>query len=54
MAKMKYCPCCQRPVTPKKCSKIIMIILLCIGLIPGIIYWIICGGNKCPICNTKL
>lgn len=53
MGKLKICPVCKNTVTPKKCSKIVMILLLCIGIVPGLIYYIVCGGNKCPICNYK-
>lgn len=54
MAKVKFCPICQKAVTPKKCNKLLLIILLIFLFVPGVIYWIVCGGNKCPICNTKL
>lgn len=53
MSRLKYCTCCQRQVQPKKVNKLLFIILLWCAIVPALLYWAICGGNKCPICGYK-
>lgn len=54
MARAKFCPLCQRQVVPKKMSILVFILLLFIGILPGLIYWAACHGKKCPICGCKI
>lgn len=57
MANIKYCPLCQRNVEPtKKLNWPIFIILLIIGIVPGLlyfIYYLLKPKKVCPICGTK-
>lgn len=53
MANMKYCPNCKRNVnTEHSWHVVVLIILLLLGLIPGIIYLIWKWPRRCPICHT--
>lgn len=54
MARYSYCPVCQKNVLPKRMNKLIFIILLCVGIIPGVIYYCTCSGERCPYCKTKI
>ncbi len=49
---MKYCNNCKQLVDPqKKFSTGILIVLLCLGVVPGIIYYVIKKAT-CPMCNS--
>ena len=53
---MKYCINCERMVEPKKDFSLgIFIVLLILGLIPGIIYvlYFLIKQGSCPMCNSK-
>jgi hypothetical protein len=53
LANMKYCPSCQRNVnTEHSWSFIVLIILLILGVIPGLIYLAVRWKRRCPICKT--
>jgi hypothetical protein len=50
---MKYCKNCEQTVEPKRHFNVaILFILLLLGIIPGIIYYIIVG-KSCPMCNSN-
>ncbi len=50
---MKWCPACKRNVnTEPGYSLGILIVLLILFIIPGIIYWAVKRGRRCPICHT--
>jgi len=57
MADVKYCPLCARKVEPtKKLNWPVFIILLIIGFVPGVlyfIYYLLKPKRVCPICGTK-
>lgn len=57
MVTIKYCPLCERKVEPvKKVNWIVFIILLLIGVVPGIIYFVyylLKPKTRCPVCGTK-
>ena len=49
---MRYCINCKQKVEPKRhFNMAILFILLLLGIIPGVIYYIILG-KKCPMCNS--
>jgi len=54
---IKYCLLCQRNIEPvKKVNWIVFIILLLIGIVPGLIYfayYLLKPKNRCPICGAK-
>jgi hypothetical protein len=53
MAKMKYCPNCKQMVaTERGYNAVVLIILLIIGILPGLIYWAVKRGRRCPLCHT--
>jgi hypothetical protein len=55
MTKMKYCGNCKQWITTTKGPSIaITILLLILGIVPGIIYiiWAASKGGKCPMCNS--
>lgn len=53
MANMKYCPSCKRNVnTEHSWSTAVFIILLILGVLPGLIYMVIRWKYRCPICHT--
>lgn len=52
------CPCCGRRgpgVRRRKGSAVVMVFLLCIAIIPGLLYAILCNGYtlSCPKCNYR-
>ena len=50
---MKYCNNCKQIVEPKRHFNAgILIVLLCLGVIPGLIYYLVCNPT-CPICNSE-
>ena len=50
---MKYCQNCERMVEPKKhFSGGLLLVLLCLGVIPGILYYLI-KPSTCPMCNSQ-
>ena len=50
---MRYCNNCEQMVEPKKhFSAGILLVLLLLGLIPGIIYYLL-KSKTCPICNSE-
>ncbi|KKM05064.1 hypothetical protein LCGC14_1757930 [marine sediment metagenome] len=51
---MKYCNNCRQLVDPQKnySTGLLLILLLCCGFIPGIIYYLILV-KKCPMCNSS-
>jgi len=56
MTGMKYCGNCKRWVTPKReMSVLALVILLILGIIPGIIYLIyyLLKPKVCPMCNSQ-
>ena len=49
---MKYCNNCKQMVEPKRqFDTLILFVLLCLGIIPGLIY-LFCQKQTCPICNS--
>jgi hypothetical protein len=51
---LKYCPSCKRNVqTNYDWNVLVLVILLFLGLIPGLIYvvWKVIKGRSCPICR---
>ncbi len=52
---MKYCNNCKQMVEPeKKWSAILLIILLILGIVPGLLYilYIALKKARCPMCNS--
>ena len=50
---MRYCKNCEQIVEPKRhFNMAILFILLLLGIIPGIIYYVILG-KSCPMCNSE-
>ncbi|MEJ2248777.1 MAG: hypothetical protein P8Y70_02995 [Candidatus Lokiarchaeota archaeon] len=50
---MKYCLNCKQMVEPKKdLSMAFLIVLLCLGICPGVIYYVI-KKKSCPMCNSN-
>lgn len=53
MAKM-YCMTCGNIGTPKSSKSIVVLLLLfCLGVIPGLIYLMISGKKLCRACNSN-
>ncbi len=53
MSDMKYCPSCGRNVnTEHSWHTVVLIVLLILGLIPGLIYLAWKWPRRCPICHT--
>ena len=52
----RYCPNCRQYVNGHKFSWIILILLLLIGILPGLIYGAIgiFRRQKCPMCGLPL
>jgi len=50
---MKYCNNCKQLVEPQKnySTGLLLILLLCCGIFPGIIYYLILE-KKCSMCNS--
>ncbi len=49
---MKYCPSDKRNVdTERGYNTVLLVLLILIGLIPGLIYYAI-SKKRCPICHT--
>jgi|GEM_PF-6062516 len=50
------CPFCDKVVKPKhRFHWIVFIILLFVGLLPGLLYWLFRHGkHKCPNCGMGL
>lgn len=53
--KLATCPCCKNTISVKTFSLFTFLILLCIGVFPGIIYLLsrTVGRKKCQICKSK-
>ena len=50
---IKYCPSCKRNVNTEHSWHIgVMLILLLLGIIPGLIYIAVKWKYRCPICKT--
>ena len=50
---MEYCTNCKKMVEPKKDVSVgFLILLFCLGVIPGIIYWAIKPAT-CPSCGMR-
>ncbi len=52
---MKYCNNCKQMVEPtKKWSVVFLLILLVLGILPGILYliYVLFKAKRCPICNS--
>lgn len=50
---MKYCLNCKQMVEPqKRISAGFLLILLCLGVVPGILYYLI-KAKTCPMCNSQ-
>lgn len=57
MAKIRYCPLCERNVAAKKKFSWPIFLLLCLTMVGGVFYliwYIIKPKNACPICGAKL
>jgi hypothetical protein len=56
MSKIMYCTLCKRDVAATKdYNWLLFILLLCIGIFPGILYFLYFSfksSNKCPICSA--
>lgn len=54
---MRYCPYCKRMVRPIKfLSWGWLVVLLILGLVPGILYlilWALFKARECPICRGR-
>jgi hypothetical protein len=50
---MKYCNNCKQIVEPQKNynEMVLIVLLLCCGIVPGIIYYLI-KPKACPMCNS--
>lgn len=50
------CPCCHKEVKLRRTNKqrFLLIVLLCLGIVPGIIYWIFSKKRMCPKCKCRL
>ena len=50
---MKYCLNCKQMTEPHRhFSAGILLVLLCLGVIPGIIYYLLKPAT-CPMCNSQ-
>ena len=50
---MKYCKNCKQTVEPKRhFNMAILFILILLGIVPGIIYYVLVG-KSCPMCNSN-
>ncbi len=52
MSKMVKCINCDTVYQKKGVNLLFLIILLCLGVVPGVIYLLACK-NKCPKCGIK-
>ena len=51
----RFCPyCCQNVNTVSAVKWGPVIIGLLLGIIPGIVYWLVKRGQMCPMCHCPL
>ena len=51
---LRFCPmCCQNVTTEPSYNVVALIILLCLFVVPGVLYYVFRKDRRCPICHTK-